>query len=66
VAVNTEVDAGRPELKIAQHNFVEKRWQARIAQSDFAAPRVEFEPSDASRSVNGVALAQACGAQATG
>jgi hypothetical protein len=66
VAANPKIDAGRAKLQIAQHHLVEERRQARIAQADFAARASNSSPSAASSSVNGVALAHACGAQATG
>ena len=43
VAANPQVDAGRPELQIAQQHLVEEFRQMRIAQTDLAARGVELE-----------------------
>src|SRR6202790_4656560 len=44
VTVNTEIDARRPKLQIAQQHFVEEGRQARVAQPNLAALGVKFEP----------------------
>ena len=67
VSADPQVDARRTQLQVAQHHFVEKCRQPRIAQPDFVGERIKFEPQARLRSsANGVALAQACGAHATG
>src|SRR5450759_1575543 len=44
VAADPKVDAGRSQFQFSQHHFVEKRRQTRVAQADFAALGVKFEP----------------------
>ena len=43
VTANPQVNAGRPELQVAQYHLVEKLRQARIARPDLAARGIEFE-----------------------
>src|SRR5438034_1512217 len=43
VAANPQIDAGRPELQIAQQHFVEEFRQPWITQTDLAARSIEFE-----------------------
>src|SRR4051812_20299473 len=39
VTANPQIDAGRAEMQIAQHHFVEKSRQARVAEADFTPGR---------------------------
>src|SRR6478672_12529446 len=39
-----DVDARLPKLQIAQHQLIEKRWKARIAQVNLIGGRIEFQP----------------------
>src|SRR5204862_5303721 len=43
MAAQTQVDAGWSKLEVAQYDLVQKRRQARIAQTDLAARGIEFE-----------------------
>ena len=66
VAADPEIDARVAELQVAQDHVVEKRRQPRVAQPISPRTGSSSSPSAASISENGVALAQACGEQATG
>ena len=44
VAAHLEVDARLPELQIAQHNLVQERGQARIAQANLVGRGIELQP----------------------
>src|ERR1700754_3333965 len=43
IATHSQIDAGRSESQISQHDLIEEGRQARIAQPDLAMRGVEFQ-----------------------
>ena len=46
VPTNAQIDTCRTKLQLAKDHFVKERRQAWVAQANFAASRVEFEPAE--------------------
>ena len=66
MAAQAQVQGGAVKPQVAQDDLIQECRQTRIAQPDFAVAGSNSSPSEASSKANGVALAQACGEQATG